>query len=92
MANRVRIAAMVLGTIGLFSLFAAPVVVEARSIQRDGYFGGTWSPIGPRNNRHVRRFHQNWGPDEYAFYGPRYHYYDYGPRYPRRGVSIEFGF
>ncbi len=65
------------------ALAAAPSA-EARSIQRDGYFGGTWSPIGPRNNQYVRRYHRRHGPAyyNYAYAGPGYAPgYLYGPGY-----------
>jgi hypothetical protein len=52
--------------------------------------------MGPSNNRHVQRNHRHYGPDAYAYYGPRAYYagYAYGPRYygPRAGVSVGIGF
>jgi hypothetical protein len=75
---------------------AAAQPAEARSIQRDGYFGGTWSPIGPKHNRHVKRFNRRYGPGAFAYYGPRRYYgpgyYYYGPRYRGPGVSVGIGF
>jgi len=84
-----------------FALVAGAALVSAPatagSIQRDGYFGGTWAPIGPQNNRHVRRFDRKYGyyPGRYAYYGPSGYY---GPRtyYGRRGYygapgGISFG-
>lgn len=85
--------ALALGLIAGALLVTAPAAT-AKSIQRDGYFGGTWSPIGPKNNRHVKRYHRNYGgyygPRRYSYYGPRAYYgdpyyYDYGP-----GVGFSF--
>lgn len=78
------------------ALIAAPAsVAEAKSIQRDGYFGGTWSPIGPKDNRHVKRHHRSHGyyygpPRGYAHYGPRRGYYGRyrAPYYYDRGPGF----
>ena len=79
MKTVIRNGAIALSVLAGAALIAAPVAtVEAKSIQRDGYFGGTWSPIGPKDNRHVKRHHRNYG-DKRGYYGPRYGYY--GPRY-----------
>jgi hypothetical protein len=80
MKNILRNGALALSLIAGAALIAAPATTaEAKSIQRDGYFGGTWSPIGPKNNRHVKRYHRNHGYYARGYYGPRYGYY--GPRY-----------
>jgi len=90
MRNAFRNGALACGLIAGAMLISAPPA-EARSFQRDGYFGGTWSPIGPRDNRYVHRYYRRYGPSYYAyaapgyFYGPSY--YDYGP-----GISFGFGF
>ena len=101
MTNTFGKVALVFGLVGAIGLVTAPAGANAKSIQRDGYFGGTWSPIGPRDNRHVRRHYKKWAPRGRAFYGPRYGSY-YGPRYgypryyygpgyyPRGGVSFGF--
>jgi hypothetical protein len=94
MKNIIRNGALALSLVAGAALIAAPATtVEAKSIQRDGYFGGTWGPIGPRDNRYVKRYHRNhgnyargyyaprygyYGPGRYAYSGPRYGYYD-GP-------------
>jgi hypothetical protein len=79
MKNMIRHGALALSLLAGGALIAAPTVAEAKSIQRDGYFGGTYEPIGPRNNRHVKRHHRNHGYYNRGYYGPRYSYY--GPRY-----------
>lgn len=86
--NTIRFGALALSLFAGAALVAAPATTAtAKSIQKDGYFGGTWGVIGPRDNRHVKRYHRN--HDFYArgYYGPRYGYY--GPRYgyysPRYG-------
>jgi hypothetical protein len=63
----------------------------ACSIQRDGYFGGTWSPIGPRHNRYVQRYHRRHGPNFYAYSTPRCYEPDcyWGPGY-YYGPGISF--
>ena len=71
MKNVIRNGALALGLIAGVALVAAPPA-SAGSIQRDGYFGGTWKPIGPRHNRYVQRHNRrNYGPDVYAYSGPR---------------------
>ena len=55
MKTIIRHSALALALLAGTALIAAPVsTAEAKSIQRDGYFGGTWAPIGPTNNRHVQ--------------------------------------
>ena len=84
MINKLSTVILAAGLAAGLALSAAPSA-EARSIQRDGYFGGTWSPIGPRNNQYVRRYHRRHGPTYYA-YGPEY--YAYGSRfYARPGYA-----
>jgi len=79
MKNIIRNGALALSLVAGAALIAAPAsVAEAKSIQRDGYFGGTYEPIGPRNNRHVQRYHRNHG---YYDRGPRFGYYSPGYRY-----------
>lgn len=85
MKNMIRNGALALSVIAGTALIAAPAsVATAKSIQQDGYFGGTWSAIGPKHNRHVQR-HERRNFGVRAYYGPRYGYgprYDYyGPRY-----------
>ena len=82
MNNAIRNGALALGLIAGVALVAAPPA-SAGSIQRDGYFGGSWKPIGPRHNRYVQRYsRRNYGPDVYAYSGPRTYYGPgyYGPR------------
>ena len=62
MKNAIRNGALALGLIAGAALVAPPPA-DARSIQRDGYFGGTWGPIGPRHNHYVERYHRRHGPD-----------------------------
>ena len=93
MKNAMRNGALALGLIAGAALIATPPA-EAKSIQRDGYFGGTWAPIGPKNNRYVKRYNRRYGPSYYSYYGPRRGYYDdyYGPRYYRPGISFGLSF
>ena len=80
MKNIVRYGALALSLVGGAALMAAPVATaKADSVQRDGYFGGTWQPIGPRDNRHVKRYDRRHGYYR-GYYGPRYGYYG-PPRY-----------
>jgi hypothetical protein len=89
MKNIFRTSALALSLVAGAALIAAPAsVAEAKSIQRDGYFGGTWNAIGPKNNRYVKRHHRNYGYNRgyynRGYYGPRYGYsryrgYGYGP-------------
>jgi hypothetical protein len=77
--HAIRCGALALSLIAGAALLAAPAsTAMAKSIQEDGYFGGTWAPIGPSNNRHVRRFYRHY-PGDYAYYAPRG--YDYGAPY-----------
>jgi hypothetical protein len=91
MKNIIRNGALALGLIAGVALVAAPPA-DARSVQRDGYFGGTWSPIGPRHNRYVQRYHRRHGPNFYAYSAPRYYEPDYywGPGY-YYGPGFSFG-
>jgi len=90
MKNILRNGALALSLVAGAALIAASAsVVEAKSIQRDGYFGGTWAPIGPKDNRYVKRHHRNHGYYARGYrdrYGPRYSYdvprYRYGYRAP----------
>lgn len=77
----IRYGALALSLIAGAALIAPPA--EAGSVQRDGYFGGSWRPIGPRHNRYVQRYNRrSYDPSVYAYagrrdyYGPGY----YGPR------------
>ena len=89
MKNMIRHSALALSLLAGAALIAAPAsVAEAKSIQRDGYFGGTWSPIGPRNNRYVKRDRRNYGYNR-SYNGPRYSYY--GNRY-RYGSRAPYGY
>ena len=97
MRHILRNGAVALGLIAGAALLAVPTS-SANAIQQDGYFGGTWAPIGPRDNRHVRRYQRQHGyyPDRYV-YGPRYYgpgyYYprrSYGYYGPRRGLGFGF--
>lgn len=88
MKNIIRNGALALSLVASAALIAAPASVQAKSIQRDGYFGGTWAPIGPKDNRYVKR-HRNHGYYARGYrdrYGPRYSYdaprYRYGYRAP----------
>jgi len=86
MKNAMRNGALVLSLLAGAALVSAPATAEAKSIQQDGYFGGTWSPIGPRDNRYVKRYHKRYGHYDRGYrydrdyYGPRVGFY-YGPRY-----------
>ena len=88
MKNMIRHSALALSLLAGGALIAAPATVaEAKSIQRDGYFGGTYEPIGPRNNRYVKRHHRSHG-----YYGRRYNDRGYyGPRYSYYGPSYRYG-
>jgi hypothetical protein len=83
------LAVTLLGSATLMSVLAS-----ANSVHNEGYFGGSWSSIGPGNSyqrRHAgrvgplyggRRYYREYGPAPYAYYGgPAYdsYYYDYGP-------------
>jgi hypothetical protein len=80
------------------SLLAGAALVSgpalANSIHKHGRFGGTWSRIGPSHHydRYVWRGYRGYyAPGPYAYYGPRYHGYGYGPGYyygPGVGFSI----
>lgn len=90
--NIIRNGALALSLLAGGALIAAPLsVAEAKSIQRDGYFGGTYAPIGPRDNRHVKRYHRN---HSYSYrdryYGPRYSYYGPSYRYGRYGAPYYY--
>ena len=89
MKNIIRHGALALSVIAGAALVAVPATTAmAKSIQQDGYFGGTWSPIGPRNNRHVRNYYRHHGYyRDYAYYGPRYGYYG-APYYYGRGPGF----
>jgi len=94
MKTLIRNGALALSLIAGAALVAAPATTAtAKSIQQDGYFGGTWRPIGPKNNRYVNRYdrHRGYGRDYYAprrgyayngrrggYYNSPY-YYDRGP-------------
>jgi hypothetical protein len=84
MKNAIRNGALVFSLLAGAALISAPATTAtAKSIQQDGYFGGTWSPIGPKDNRHVRRYdrrHGYYGPRRGYYYGPRRGYAYYGPR------------
>jgi hypothetical protein len=87
--NMIRHSALALSLLAGAALIAAPAsMAEAKSIQRDGYFGGSYEPIGPRNNRHVKRHYRNYGYNR-SYYGPRYSYY--GNRY-RYGYRAPYGY
>jgi hypothetical protein len=78
MKNIMRNGALALSLIAGAALIAAPSVAEAKSIQREGYFGGTWGPIGPKNNRYVKRHNRGYYGHGYygrGYYAPRYSYY-----------------
>jgi hypothetical protein len=80
MKNIIRNGALALTLAAGAALVAAPTTtVQAKSFQEDGYFGGTWNPIGPRNNRYVKRYHRHYGYYDHGYYAPRYGYYS--PRY-----------
>ena len=81
MKTVLRYGALALAVVAGAALIAPPA--EAGSLQRDGYFGGSWRPIGPRHNRYVERYNRrNYGPDVYAYAGPGDYYGPdyYGPR------------
>jgi hypothetical protein len=93
MRQAFRVTALALGLMAGATLISSPPA-EARSVQRDGYFGGSWAPIGPRHNRYVQRHYRRYGPDYYGNYGPGYgpDYY-YGPSYyfgPGIGIGLAF--
>lgn len=77
------------------ALVSAPA---SATIQRDGYFGGSWGPIGSQNNRHVQRFHRkhSYYPRRQTYYGPSSYYGSrnyYGPGYyaPYGGIGFGIG-
>jgi hypothetical protein len=90
MNRTLRIGALALALGGGAAL--APAPANANSIHNEGYFGGSWSSIGPTDyhqRRHAgrvgplysHRYYRDYGS---AFYvGPNYYYspyyYDYGP-------------
>jgi hypothetical protein len=89
MKNIMRNGALALSLMAGAALIAVPTVSEAKSIQRDGYFGGTWGPIGQQSNSYVKRHYRGYyGRGHYApryyqsrrygYYGQPY-YYDRGP-------------
>jgi len=94
MKNIMRNGALALSFMAGAAIIAAPAsVAEAKSIQREGYFGGTWGPIGPQSNRYVKR--HNRGYYGRSYYAPRYSYYQsrrygyYGqPYYYDRGPGF----
>lgn len=68
---------------------------NAGTLQTDGYFGGSWAPIGPSDNRYVKRFYRRYGPQFQVYSGPvydapRYRYGYYAPRY-YAPPSVSFG-
>jgi hypothetical protein len=80
-----RHGAVALALLGGAALTAAPA--SANSIDNEGYFGGSWSSIGP-SNYYERRHAGRVGP----LYGKRLYaapYYAYGPAY--YGPSAYFG-
>jgi len=87
MKKTIRNGALALSMIAGAALVAVPATsAMADTIQKDGYFGGTWSPIGPRNNRHVQNYYRHYG-----YYGPRGRYADYGPRDGYYGAPYYYG-
>jgi hypothetical protein len=88
MKNLIRNGALALSLLAGGALIAAPMAAEAKSIQRDGYFGGTYEPIGPRNNRYVKRHHRNYGHYDRRYYDRGY----YGPRYSQYGPRYRYGY
>jgi len=90
MKKTIRNGALALSMIAGAALVAVPATsATARSILQDGYFGGTYGPIGPRYNRHVQnrlRHHDYHG--RYAYYGPSYGYYYGAPYYYGRGPGF----
>jgi hypothetical protein len=96
--NIIRNSALALSLMAGAALLAATLgTAEAKSIQRDGYFGGTYAPIGPKNDRYVQRHRGSRHYDrryyDRGYYGPRYTYrapYRYGryaPYYYDRGPA-----
>lgn len=99
MKNAIRNGGLALGLIAGAAFLASPAAAGA--IHKNGYFGGTWAPIGPSNNRYVKRHYHRHAPGLYAYsepyyYGPRYRYYAprysyYDPGYYGPGVSVGVG-
>ena len=91
MNTTLRNGALALVLAGSTMLATAPA--KANSIHDEGYFGGSWTSIGPSNYAEHRnggrigplyghRLYQYYGPAPYAYYGgPAYYspyYYSYG--------------
>jgi hypothetical protein len=80
-----RDGALALALLGGAALTSAPA--SANSVDNEGYFGGSWSSIGP-TNYYERRHAGRVGP----LYGNRVYvapYYAYGPAY--YGPSAYYG-
>jgi hypothetical protein len=91
MKKTLRNGAVALALVGGAALMSAPA--SANSVHNEGYFGGSWTSIGPGNyyqRRHAgrvgplysHRVYRDYGPGPYAYYGgPAYYspyYYSYG--------------
>jgi hypothetical protein len=74
MNTTLRRGALALALIGGAALISAPA--QAGSLQDEGDFGGTWTPIAPSDHYHQRYAGPVFGP---GYYGPPDHaYYDPG--------------
>jgi len=95
--------ALALSLLAGAALVSAPALAD--SIHDRGHFGGTWSRIGPSHHHgryawrgydrgyatHGYAYREYYGPRPYAYYGPTYYDYDYGPGFiggPGVGFSI----
>ena len=74
MNTTLRRGALALALLGGVALISAPA--QAGSLQDEGDFGGTWTPIAPSDHYHQRYAGPVFGP---FHYGPApYNYYDPG--------------
>jgi hypothetical protein len=74
-----RDGALALALLGAAALTSAPA--SANSVDNEGYFGGSWSSIGPTNyyeRRHAGRVGPLYGNRNRVYVAP---YYAYGPAY-----------
>jgi hypothetical protein len=82
-----RDGALALALLGAAALTSAPA--SANSVDNEGYFGGSWSSIGPTNyyeRRHAGRVGPLYGNRNRVYVAP---YYAYGPAY--YGPSAYYG-
>jgi hypothetical protein len=91
--------ALALSLLAGAALVSAPALAD--SIHDHGRFGGTWNRIGPSHHhghyawRGYDRgyaYRGYYGPRPFAYYGPTYYDYGYGPGFVGRpGVGFSIG-